>query len=840
MNMRIRVLVWWAVAAAALWSCQELPPVNEPQEEVKEPEEEPGLPGIEDTSAPGLISAEIPSGVQSKVSLEASDAPGLALAWEAGDCLRIIGTSAGKFDIVEEGMTPSKAGFTGTPVSGSSFTVLYPGTYESEAAWENRSYAGQKQTGNGSTSHLFWEARLTGLSSYSSLIFDGDGFSQNGVVKFTFGLPERFESLEKLSLTAPEAVFPTTNKADGPKAATLSLDLENFSFADDFRTVSAYMMASAAPVILPEGSEYTVSLSGPGGQEEQIVKTAPEGGLQIGGGVVTVISLDAQDLQEPLFWKGSGTKNDPYQIKTLEHLQNIHYSKMSSSGFIPAGDALVYYELVEDIEVGEWSMVNTGSSNSYKFSFDGKGHTLRGFSSTATGASFFGYMDGCTVKDLVFDTVTLSNDLQSSSKNGVATVSYYAINSTIDNVDVNNVTLTVTQGQDNNDQGTGAIAGRIADNTTVSGCDVTGLTITGSSPATRFGGIVGVTTGASTRVIRNCTVTNFSINASASKYVGGIAGRNSANTGTGIEGCVVTQGPEPWTGIFGLSSIGGIIGESGGVIEITSCKASCSLKTPATPGSNPQAFVGGIAGKLNGSIKKSVPSVSISYTSNRQKALGGLVGGSSGAMTIQESCYDGGTVNGMSQLGGLVGQCGHDLTLENCYSAGTLTVYDGYYGGLVGYVSAAVTVIVNNSYSVMTVANTHNGSNNALGGLIGGTDKVAAVWNVSGLLAWNESISINTSTQTDGVIIGQIHPSGGTGATSFTNCWYRNDLSYTKASTARTPGNDADCTLADTRRYDGKRAASGVSCSAKATELGWSADVWSLDGEYPALKNLEQ
>ena len=832
--MRLRILVW-SVLAAALWSCQELPPVNEPEEKPEESVEESGLPGIEDTSAPGFISAEIPSCIQSKVSLTASDAPGLALAWEAGDCLRIIGGSSEVFSIVEEGMTPSKAGFTGTPVSGSSFTVLYPGTYETEADWENRSYTGQRQKGNASTEHLFWEARLTGLSSYSSLIFDGPGLFQNGVVKFYFTLPERFATLERISLSVPESVIPTTNAADGPKSATLSLDLEDFIFDGEARTVCAYLMTSAVPVTLAEGELYTITLTGPGGQEEAVSKTAPSGGLQIGGGVVTAISLDARDLQEPLFWAGSGTTADPYQIKTLEHLQNMHYAKMASAGLIPGDGSPVCFKLIEDLEVGEWSMVNTGSTNAYKFCFDGNNHTLRNFSAAATGASFFGYMDGCTVKDVVFDTVTLTNDVTSSSKNGVATVSYYAQNSTIDNVDVNNVTLTVTLGQDNNDQGTGAIAGRIADNVTVTGCDVANLTITGASAATRFGGIVGVTTGSSTRVIRNCSVTGFSINASACKHVGGIVGRNSAGTGTAIESCSVFEGS-----LFGLSSIGGIIGESGGVIEIASCQSSGELKTPATPGTNPQAFVGGIAGKLNGSIRKSRSSVSISYTSNRQKALGGLVGGSAGEMTIEESCYTGGTVNGMSQLGGLVGECGHNLTLENCYSSGTLTVYDGYYGGLIGYVAAAVNVNVSNSYSTMIVGNTHNGSNNALGGLIGGTDKTATVWSVSGLLAWNTGITINTSTQTDGVVIGQIHPAGGAGATSFTDCWYRNDLSYTKASASRTPGNDEDCTNADTRRYDGRRAASGVNCSAKAAETGWNTDIWDLSGDYPLLKRLAQ
>lgn len=84
--MRMTRKSFWLIAAvaAAMISCEKsLPKVNEPDEEESQEQEEPGLPAIDDTSAPTLIAAEIPSSVGTKVSITASDTPGLALAWEA-------------------------------------------------------------------------------------------------------------------------------------------------------------------------------------------------------------------------------------------------------------------------------------------------------------------------------------------------------------------------------------------------------------------------------------------------------------------------------------------------------------------------------------------------------------------------------------------------------------------------------------------------------------------------------------------------------------------------------------------------------------------------------------
>ena len=126
---------WIVLAlAVAFCACEELPPVNEPEEAKGQEEEEEGLPPVDETAAPALISAEIPAQIGTKVSLSPVG-DGLSLAWEAGDALRVIpgdfSTSlemtGEEFSIVEEGMTPSKAGFSGKAVSGNTFTILYPG-----------------------------------------------------------------------------------------------------------------------------------------------------------------------------------------------------------------------------------------------------------------------------------------------------------------------------------------------------------------------------------------------------------------------------------------------------------------------------------------------------------------------------------------------------------------------------------------------------------------------------------------------------------------------------------------------------------------------------------------
>lgn len=745
-------------AAVVMAACQELPPVNEPEVEPQEQEEEPGLPPIDETGGPTLINAEIPPVVSTKVSITAGDAPGLSLAWEAGDGLRINGSL---FSIVEEGMTASKAGFTGPSLSGDSFTVLYPGTFADEAAWKARGYTGQVQTGNGSTAHLSWNAKLTGLSSYGALFFaemPGQDFVQNGVVKFSFVLPERFSGLESIDLTFPEAVFPTTNDPDGEKVATLSIGLQELGLSADNRMVTAYMMVSPQEISLAPGSTYTLVLNGPDNQE-QIEKTVGEAGLVIGGGRVTVLSLDADDLQEPLFWGGDGTVAAPYEIKTLKHLENMNDLIASH-----AGASKLYFKLVADIDMAgvDWLYKNNSIGNNYPINFNGDGHTISNFSMTQWSASLFGAIKG-EVYNLKFKDAVIATNTSSASRGGL--LAYRAGNTDT--------------------------AAYIHDVT------VDGLQITGTTAA--VGGLVGGLTNAT---IENCAITGLDL----------------SSKGTA----------------------GGIVGE---ILDAESAVKGCSVSGMMryTGTSSVDTYMGGIVGKVAkaGTVSRCHSSVSISGAAST-KILGGIVGGATAAVTIEECAFDGSIANLASQGGGILGRANVSATLSNCYTDGALTADSGYSGGIFGYAASDNNKItLANCYSRMALTTNYAWNANACGGMIGGCDKATKEWSVSGLLAWQESIKMpNMTNATYGVIIGQIHSGSSSASTSFSNCWYRSNIDYSVGGAAKTPRSDADITAGGKKPYDGKAAADGVTCSQKAQEIGWSADIWDFSKEYPSLKNL--
>ena len=813
-----------AVLAGSICACQKLPPVNEPEGERQEQEEEPGLPAIDDTSGPALIGAEIPPVVPTKVSLTAGDAPGLSLAWEAGDCLRIIpgGSQSGEvFTIVEEGMTPSRAGFSGKPLSGSSFTVLYPGTFADEAAWKARSYAGQVQTGNGSTAHLEWNARVSGLSYYGSVFFaslSGQEYSQNGVIKFAFSLPERFASLESISLTLPDAVIPSTNDTESEFVSSLSLGLEDLGITADARDITAYMMVSPKEVQLAPGSTYVITLAGPGGQTEDIEKTVGEDGLVIGGGRVTVISLDAEDLQEPLFWAGEGTQASPYEIKTLKHLQNMNDLIASN-----AGASKLYFKLIDDIDMEgvDWLYKNNSINNNYPIDFNGGGHTIRNFSMTNWSASFFGAIKG-EVYDVKFKDATIITNPTSASRGGLlayraggADTPAYIHDVTVDGLSVTGTTSAV-----------GGLVGALT-NGTIENCSITGLTVSAQATA---GGIAGeILDAAST--ISGCSVSGTI--SSTGSNVGGIVGNNDESAGElTISNCSVSGN------LLAKSQIGGIIGRSkAAVCNISLCRTSGTFSSNRTGDYGYLGGIGGIMGPCN------VSKCLVEATLSGDKGTGGLIATAWwGNVQISESAFSGDITARGTQDGGIVGavNSSRKLTLSDSYSSGSITATaGGFSAGILGYLMDNGSLTMTNCYSSMNVKVGTAGSN-AQGGLVGGADKTTQTWNVSGCLAWNSKIDFSAvnNTRTDGVIVGRVHSGSSSASTSLKNCWYRYDLDYTVGYT-RAPGDDDDMTASPgNTRYDGKRVGDGVTCSAKAQSLGWSEGIWNLSADYPSLKNL--
>ncbi len=106
------------------------------------------------------------------------------------------------------------------------------------------------------------------------------------------------------------------------------------------------------------------------------------------------------------FAGGDGTKDDPYIIKTMEHLRNVKYFYKSA----------YYYELGADIDMAKyydtygeyWTPIGTDADYfAFEGVFDGNGHAIKKLKMRSSGAAgLFGYCAG-TIRDLVMIDVDL-------------------------------------------------------------------------------------------------------------------------------------------------------------------------------------------------------------------------------------------------------------------------------------------------------------------------------------------------------------------------------------------------------------------------------------------------
>ena len=239
------------------------------------------------------------------------------------------------------------------------------------------------------------------------------------------------------------------------------------------------------------------------------------------------------------------------------------------------------------------------------------------------------------------------------------------------------------------------------------------------------GGLVGTNNGgvSATANISGCSVTGGSV--SGNSYVGGLVGWNTVGT--------VTNSFVTGVRVSGISNVGGLVGVNYGVIT------GSFVKGGSVSGSS---NVGGLIGyNLNGSISSSsVSSVNVKGGSN----VGGLIGqnyGDYGIANISGSSVTGGSVRGSSNVGGLVGL---NHAISGTANIGSSSVSGGSVsgssnvGGLVGINDSTI----NESYSTDSVS----GGNN-IGGLVGAnsgsitnayeTGRVSGSSNVGGLVGAN-------------------------------------------------------------------------------------------------------
>ena len=253
--------------------------------------------------APSIIRANIPEEI-TKVSLtDAGVDNGMSLAWQANDKIRVIATAGGSASevfTIKDGFTANNAQFEGTPVTGTEYTVFYPGTYADIAAINARSYTSQTQVGNGSTAHLEWNAIETGLSQYGTVNFTG---KQNGAIRFKLQLPDAFTKVYKVAIKVPSAIFSTTNAGDST-TDELVLNLKSDASTEGVtlgadKILTAYIMVSWNDDVIPANTDVTIEAWGD--QDEPWIKVKHVANdFPIAGGKVTNIQLNNSNWEEPI------------------------------------------------------------------------------------------------------------------------------------------------------------------------------------------------------------------------------------------------------------------------------------------------------------------------------------------------------------------------------------------------------------------------------------------------------------------------------------------------------------------------------------------------------------
>ena len=332
---------------------------------------------------------------------------GFSWSWEATDRLTVIGEETQVFNI-KKGFSAKFAEFTGRPVSGESFTILYPGVDANTADWSN-----QSQQGNGGTAHLRYTSALEGVDAYESFTFSsawaaahGGTIKQSGVLKFVIALPDEVSEVSSVALVSETPLFYSGNGE--AKTDKLNLTLSGVTIGPD-HLLTAWMTTSWNDLTVPAGTPVKVEVKADGKFIDQPLNFTADAVLR-GGTVNTLTLSDASRWVsgEKRYASGTGVAGDPWVITTPEHMSHI-FEDMA------AGECR-YFRLGADIDMTgmEWTPLNTVSPYDKGIDFDGDDHTISNFNCTTwTGsyASFFGVLYGkCYDVKFVNATVRTTKD----------------------------------------------------------------------------------------------------------------------------------------------------------------------------------------------------------------------------------------------------------------------------------------------------------------------------------------------------------------------------------------------------------------------------------------------
>lgn len=493
------------------------------------------------------------------------------------------------------------------------------------------------------------------------------------------------------------------------------------------------------------------------------------------------------------FAGGDGTEENPYQVATVEQLDNVrnHLDKH----FIQTEDIDLAEYLAEDgagYNAGAgWLPI--GNSASFTGSYNGNNKTIRHLIVERYGyyTALFGQNAG-TIENVSLLEVDIEGEIYVAGLIGLNN------GGTVTNC---SVTGSIESTRSDNDSFAGGLIG-YDEGGQISECH-SSATVNAPRGGETLGGLIGWSAGSS---ITNCYATGSVTGGDFN--IGGLIGKSN---GSSITYCYATGA------VTGSDfNIGGLIGWSDNS-SITNCFA-----TGAVTGDE---NVGGLIGNNYDSneIANSYATGEVEGTGNN---VGGLVGSNSGTV---DNCYSQSTVTSSgNNTGGLIGTNGDTGTVNDCFSSSTVTSSGNNAGGLIGWNSKTV----ENCFTTGEVI----GTGIAAGGLVGYNNNNATVENCYSIASVNAAIrggglvGSNIGSVVNCFAAGNVEGSGGgligwngiyPGYGTVTNSYWDNQSSGRTSSDGGTGKTTSDMIL-------------------QGTFAGWDFEnVWQINADpasYPYLQ----
>lgn len=605
---------------------------------------------------------------------------GIDWNWQEGDKIAVSsGENISVFDI--EDFSAKEATFIGKEIKGEKFNIAYPAL--SVAEMDVLKLDGQSQTGNGDKSHLQYFALLEDVDDYSEFAFNAEAgdFKQCGLLHFTLALPEVATTVDRVILRAGDVLFHTGNASDA-LSEELSLGIKEGVVGSD-HSFEAWMTTSWFEDEIPAGTKLEVNVIA--GDFNWVADITPTMNKSIKPGFVNNVKVeDASAWAEASRYAGgSGTEEDPWQIKTAKQLMCVHEDLVD--------EQMTYFVLIADIDLAgnEWVPLNFASPYKKYIHFDGQNHVISNLTITEPVgyASFAGVLYG-TLENVTFSSASIN---AGGNKSGVVcgymgTADAF-IPSVARNVTVQNSELTAASS-------CGGFAGQTgSDDALFENCHVinTSVTHTGASNY-HCGGFVG-------RAQKAGTYTYCSAKAevNGTQFVGGFAGYIEKGT---YDRCY-SEGV-----ISGSVDVGGFVGKAdAGTLK--DCYTD-GMTVGATQ-ENDETRCGGFIGFANtpGSSFTDCYVKDVVVMADNGYRNGGFVGQAADGNSFTKCYVKDGTIAGGFLTAGFVG-VDYCKGINRCYvdggvltATGVGTTDDGV--GAAGFVAYTEDATILNSFTTIAI-----------------------------------------------------------------------------------------------------------------------------------------